>query len=35
MPAKGYRVVSVKEKAYNLANRIAEEEGRSIADVVS
>lgn len=35
MPKEGFKVVTVREKAYSLAKRIAEDDGKSLTDVVS
>jgi len=35
MPKEGFKVVTVREKAYGLAKRIAEDDGKSITDIVS
>jgi hypothetical protein len=35
MPKEGFKVVTVREKAYDLAKRIAEDDGKSITDIVS
>jgi len=35
MPSKGFKVVSVREDAYAAAEKIAEEDNRSIGDITS
>ena len=35
MPKEGFKVVTVREKAYRLAKRIAEDDGKSLTDIVS
>jgi hypothetical protein len=35
MPKEGFKVVTVRETAYNLAKRIAEDDGKSLTDIVS
>lgn len=35
MPKEGFKVVTVRKKAYDLAKRIAEDDGKSLTDVVS
>lgn len=35
MPKEGFKVVTVREKAYDLAKRMAEDDGQSLTDVVS
>jgi hypothetical protein len=35
MPKAGFKVVTVRETAYDSARRIAEDDGKSITDVVS
>ncbi|MDH5449032.1 MAG: hypothetical protein OEY24_06315 [Candidatus Bathyarchaeota archaeon] len=35
MPKEGFKVVAVREKAYDLAKRITEDDGQSLTDVVS
>jgi len=35
LPKEGFKVVTVRQRAYNLAKRIAEDDGKSLTDVVS
>ena len=35
LPKEGFKVVTVRKKAYDLAKRIAEDDGKSLTDVVS
>lgn len=35
LPKEGFKVVTVRQRAYSLAKRIAEDDGKSLTDVVS
>jgi hypothetical protein len=35
MPKGGFKVITVRERAYILAKRMAEDDGKSLTDVVS